>query len=345
MSTIYEVAKLANVSTATVSRVLNRSGYASAGVRQRVEEAAAQLDFVPSLAARSLVNKRTHALALVIPDIANPFFPALARGAEDAASATRHSLILCNTDGKRSREQEYVALLREKRVDGVIQAGTALSRKQLQALQNSLPLVAVDRAVGQQAVDAVVCDNRLGARLAIEHLLALGHRRIGVVAGPKGISTAEARLEGALAGLSEAGAPLTPDRIAYGDFSMEGGYLATKQLLPRLTAKREKRQFALFAANDQMAAGALWALREAGIEVPAQASVVGYDDIPLARFLYPQLTTVAQPAYELGRTAVDLLVSRLAEPERPYKTVVLAPALAVRASTARVSESDGEGGA
>jgi LacI family transcriptional regulator len=195
MSTIYEVARLASVSAATVSRVINQSGYASAEVRRRVTEAARQLNFIPSSAARSLVNKRTFTLALVIPDIMNPFFPALARGAEDAASATRHNLILCNSDGQRQREQEYVAMLREKRVDGIILAGTALPPKQLEMLRKSnIPIAAVDRSLKLHQVDTVFGDNLAGARSAVLHLLSLGHRRIAVISGPAGVSTSRARL-------------------------------------------------------------------------------------------------------------------------------------------------------
>lgn len=336
MATIYEVARLAGVSTATVSRALNRSGYVSEAVRQRVHRAAAELSFVPNRAARSLVNKRTFSLALLIPDIVNPFFPALARGAEDAASAAHHNLILCNTDHQKRRESQYVAMLREKRVDGLICAGTTMGPQQLAALlRNGFPVVAVDRSLRGREVDTVVCDNVRGAELAIAHLVAVGHRRIALITGPLAVSTARERLSGARRALDEAGLEVAGEWIVEGDYQLEGGYRAAKHLFQKV---RERSAGAvaplgLFAANDLMAAGAIMACREEGLSVPEDVSVIGFDDIALAKALSPPLTTIAQPAYELGRTAAEALLARIADPGRSVKTVTLVPALVVRDST------------
>jgi DNA-binding LacI/PurR family transcriptional regulator len=230
-------------------------------------------------------------------------------------------------------------MLREKRVDGIILAGTALPPKQLEMLRKSnIPIAAVDRSLKLHQVDTVFGDNLAGARSAVLHLLSLGHRRIAVISGPAGVSTSRARLEGARAAMSENRAELSAVAVENGDFQMQGGFEATKRLLARLAVGKVATPTAIFAANDQMAAGVILALRESGLGVPDEVSVAGYDDIPWAKLLSPPLTTVAQPAYELGRTAVELLIGRITAPDRPTSTVVLQPTLIVRESTASISE-------
>ncbi|BDG62356.1 LacI family DNA-binding transcriptional regulator [Caldinitratiruptor microaerophilus] len=327
-ATIRDVARAAGVSQSTVSRALNGSGYVSPATRARVLAAAAQLHFRPSHVARSLVSKATHTLGLLLPDITNPFFPAIARGVEDAAARAGYAVILCNTDRDPAHEEHYLAILRQRQVDGLVLIASSAAVGHRIARADFPAVVFVDRVPPGAEADAVVVDNREGVRTATRHLLGLGHRRIAFVGGSAGSGTSEDRLAGYLAALAEAGLNPDPGHIRAGDFTYDGGYAAGRALLGS-----PDRPTAVVAANDLMAIGVLRAAAELGLRVPDDVAVVGYDDIPLAGMLNPPLTTVAQPTYEMGERAARMLLERLAGKAPPEPRRVVLPArLVVRRS-------------
>jgi LacI family transcriptional regulator len=331
MTTIKDVARRAGVSTMTVSRVINNSGYISPETRSRVERAIADLDYLPNALARSLRFKQTKTIALVLSDISNPFFTTLARGVEDAAMEHGFSVLFCNTDESDAVEREYLSILIQKQVDGVLLVpasdhGGALG--QLRA--RGVPVVALDRRVPGVPVDTVRGDSEGGAYAAVCHLLALGHTCIAAMTGPRGISTATDRLAGYRRALEGAGVAVDERLICSDDFTTEGGYRATQRLLAERVAPT-----AIFSGNNFIAFGAFRALREAGLQVPEDVSLVTFDDLPDSWLMTPFLTTVNQPAHAIGRRATELLLERLGERGGPEaREIVLPTELIVRRSSA-----------
>jgi LacI family transcriptional regulator len=333
-ATIRDVARRAGVSTATVSRILAGIGTARPETRARVVRAAHDLDYRPSGIARSLKLQTTRSLGLIITDIENPYFPELVRAIEDAARADGYAVLLCNADDDPEREAEYLDLLVERRVDGIIIAASGLGAHHRQWLATtSLPIVLVNTIAEGIALPAIVSDNRAGGQLAVEHLLGLGHRRIGhLTAAPRNVDAPD-RLAGARAAIAAAngrpagGASLV---LARGDPGVIGGERAMEELL-----RRAPKVTAVFAYNDLMAIGALRAIRAAGRRVPDDVSVVGFDDVALAAYADPPLTTIAQSTAEMGRWAFDHLAGQLASPgETDAEVVRLSVRLTVRRSTA-----------
>lgn len=328
MPTIYEIAKLAGVSPATVSRALNGTGYVRAEVRERIRAIADSMDYHPNSLARGLLNKRTYTLGLVVPDITNPFFPAVARGVEDVAHTNGYGVILCNTDGNLQKEAKYLKMLRTKRVDGVVFTTSRVQASHVQDLLNAgVPVVLADRRLDVMC-DSVSADNVDGAYQAVAHLLSLGHTRVAMITGPANLTTAQERLEGYKQALCEHGIAFSPRLVLEGDFRQESGYRLARDLL-----KIDPRPTAVFAANDLMAVGVLMSLEEQGIRVPEDMALVGYDDVVLSRVTRPRLTTVAQPKYEMGAIACELLISRISHPEKEPEKVLLKPRLVVRESS------------
>mgnify|MGYP000545467871 CR=1 FL=1 len=329
MATIREVARKAGVAAITVSRVINRSGYVSDETRQRVEQAIAELDYVPNVLARGLRSSRTHTLGLLVTDITNAFWTTVARGAEDAAVRSGYSVFLCNTDESASKQEQYLRALLSHRVEGVIIAPASSDRSALTALERArLPFVIVDRRVPGVDADLVLGDSLGGARMLVEHLLARGHRRIAHIGGPVGVSTADDREQGYREALMAAGIEVDPDLVQRGDYKLESGRRLMRQLL-----ERSPLPTAVFAANNVLAVGALAALQERGLRVPEDMALVCFDDLPQASLIDPFLTVAAQPAYDLGATALRLLLARLADPYRPPETVMLPVQLVVRRSS------------
>ncbi len=329
MVNIKDVAKLAGVAPITVSRVINHSGSVNPATRERVQRAINELHYVPNTLAQSLRSKQTHTIALLLSDITNPFWTTIARGVEDAAAEKGFHTILCNTDEDPEKEATYLNLLLQRRVDGIVIAPTTNDKLRLTALKrHQLPCVLIDRRVDGFKSDVVCGDNRGGAELLTEHLIRLGHRQIALVSGPHSISSAEERAEGYRAALRKHRIPIEESLIFRGEFKQDSGYQLVKRLL-----ERDPRPTAIFAANNLIAVGALQALREIGLRVPEDIALVCFDDIPYASAIEPFLTVVAQPAYEMGRTAAGLLMERLAA-TRNIRTreVVLAPELVVRQS-------------
>ncbi|HET7031972.1 MAG TPA: LacI family DNA-binding transcriptional regulator [Casimicrobiaceae bacterium] len=325
---ITDVAKAAETSPATVSRVLNGTGGVSNDLATRVLKAAAALEYVPCGSARALRRQSASVWAAIVSDIENPFFTAVVRGIEDVARAQNHRLVLCNSDEDLEREADYIDVAIAERMAGVVIAVASDRESSLSALtERHVPVVAVDRAAGRD-IDAVVVDNRLGAEEATRHLLEQGSRRVACITGPTRVNTANERLEGYRRALAHAGLEVDDELIQRADYKESGGHQAALSLL---TSRRPPD--ALFVANNPMAAGALRATRELGLAIPADIALVAFDDSPWTTLTSPQLSVVAQPAYEIGRVAAELLGT--AGTDRSPRTIVLSPRLIIRESSMR----------
>ncbi len=302
-ATIADVAARAGVSTATVSRVLAGLGGARPETKARVLEAARALDYRPSEVARSLKRRSTQTLGLVITDIENPYFPQLVRSVEDAARALGYTVLLCSAADDPEREAAYLDLLADRRVDGLIIASSSLGVRHAAWLASPpVPVVLVNTAAPDVGLPAIMSDNEGGGRMAAEHLLELGHRRFGYLMPPPRNVDAPARLSGVRSALTAAGLDTSALTIARGDPLVPGGEAATLDILDRAPDTT-----AFLAYNDLMAIGALRALRQRHRPVPATASVVGFDDVALAAYVDPPLTTIAQRTEAMGRWAVARL--------------------------------------
>jgi len=335
MATVRDVAKQAGVAPITVSRVVNNSGYVSEETRARVEAAIADMGYVPNVLARSLRSRRTDTLALILTDISNPFWTTVVRGVEDAASNAGFNVILCNTDESEVKQDKYLRVLLQKQVDGVllVPARSALEPIKFVKSQDT-PVVVLDRLIPDAQADTVRCDSEGGGYQLTHLLLSFGHRRIAVLSGPQGVSTAEDRVAGYRRALTEAGIDIDPALVHYGQFSLESGYTMTQQVLAVTP-----RPSGLFAGNNFIAIGALRALRDAGLQVPEDLALVGFDDLPADLVVDPFLTVVAQPAYEMGRRATELLLARLSgEAPEAYQEVVLPTEIIVRQSSGQAVE-------
>jgi len=321
MPTIRDVAERAGVAPITVSRVINNSGYVSEETRARVEAAIAELQYVPNSLARSLRFKRTDTLALVLTDITNPFWTTVARGVEDAASSQGFNVILCNTDESEEKQEEYLNVLLQKRVDGFLLVPARSTPEPIWQIQSQgVPVVVLDRRIPDVQVDIVRGDSEGGAYELTRLLISMGHRRIAMLAGPKEVSTAADRVAGYRRALREAGLPEDLELAYYGEYTQEGGYHLAQRALAATPPPT-----ALFAANNFIAIGALRALREAGLRVPDDVSLVSFDEIPPAFAIDPFLTVVCQPAYEMGQEATKLLLSRLSEEESGEPREIVLP--------------------
>lgn len=330
MATINEVAKLAGVAPITASRVINHSGYYSEKVRERVENAIAKLGYVPNTIARSLRSKHTQTLALVVTDITNPFFTLIARGVEDAASDAQYMVIFCNSDESESEESKYLSLLLQKQVDGILLVPTKKVSGAVRMIQErGIPIVLLDRRLPDVDADIVRCDTELGAYQLVRLLIADGHQRIAIISGPEGTSTADDRLAGYCRALDEAKLGYS-DLVFRGSFNQENGYIKTLEIL-KLTPPPS----AIFASNNFIAIGAMKALRAARQRVPEDISLVACDDLPEAMTVDPILTVVAQPAYQMGYKAAQLLLSRLkGTPVSTRQELLLPTEIIIRRSNA-----------
>lgn len=340
MTTIYDVAKAAEVSPATVSRVFSGAPVSDALTR-RVRARAAELGFVPNGVARSLRLQRSDVIALIIPDIENPFFTALARGVEDAARATGLSVVLCNSDENVEREARYLQVAAGQQMAGVVIAPASQRSTDLRPLlAKGIPVVAVDRRPHDADVDVVMVDNRRGGQQATAHLYDKGYRRVACITGPVGASTADERLLGytlevqarlAPTGQSSRGSARHVRRyVRRGDFRIDGGRAAMHSLLAM-----ELSPDAVFVANNLMAIGAIEALSDAGISLP-EFGFIHFGDLPWTRLFTPRLSAISQPARQLGSTATEVLQERIAGRDGPTRTIVLNTELVARESTSRV---------
>jgi len=332
--TVKDVARRAKVSVGTVSNVLRGTASVSPQLRARVERAIRELNYHPNYVARSLKSRRTSTLGMVVSDIANPFFPLVVRGAEDAALQRGFLLTVFNTDDRVERERQVFALLRARRVDGVLAVvapnpGPPEYIREL--LEGGVPVVCLDRLPLGVGVDSVLVDNVKGAAMCVRHLIATGHRRIGIISGSSLLQTASDRVKGYKLALGEAGLEFDPSLLREGDFRLQSGYRLAKDL-----CLSHPRPTALFVANGMMGIGALKAINEVGLRCPEDIALAVYDDVPGADTFRPTLTVVSQPAYELGFKGTQLLIQRITgevNSEEPVM-IVLEPELRIRESTA-----------
>ena len=334
MATIQDVARDAGVSTATVSRVLSAPGLVAEATRDRVMAAVTRLSYAPNVAAKVLRTLRTEKILVTVPDISNPFFSQVIRGVEEAASAAGYSVLLGDTRHDDEREAQYADMLRRKEADGLIFLGHRLPDilvEMVEALGPRTPIVNGCEFSPELGVSSAHIDNARAAFDAMEHLYGLGHVAVGVVTGPLASPLSRDRLAGAQAAAARHGR--SGDlKIAVGDFSIESGLVQAGGLLDA-----SRRPSALFCFSDEMAMGALEAVRRRGLACPAQVSLVGFDDIRFAEYLDPPLTTVSQPMDRIGHEVVRLLLDILAGRAASLQHVTLPHRLVVRASTAPAS--------
>jgi DNA-binding LacI/PurR family transcriptional regulator len=327
-----DVAQRARVSVSTVSHVLNGTRKVSEGTRGEVLAAVDELSYRPNLLAKGLKTRRTYTIGLLIPDIQNSFFTSVVRGVEDVALSRGYHLFLCNTDEDPGREDEYIRELAKKRVDGLMVAPSARHEARVRRLkEEGVPFVLVDRDVEGVDADVVGVDNRAGMRLIGEHLVGLGHRRIGMISGPLDKASGYERHEGLREALADLGVGLEGSLVRFGDFRTAGGRTGAGELL-----NLPSPPTALVTANNQMTLGALLTINEMGLDLPGDLSVVGFDDPEWAPLTGPPLTTLAQPTYEMGVRAARMLLDRIeVGPDEESRKVLLEPWLVVRESTAR----------
>jgi len=332
--TIRDVAERAAVSRGTVTRVLSGSPRVLPTTRARVLEAIAVLDYQPSSIARALRLQRTRTVGLIVTDITNPFYPEVVRGFEDAAERLGLGVFLSNAAEDPDREARSLALLQERRVDAVVVAAGGLRHRQADALRSfPVPVVIVNASSPDPRIPAVLSDSRAGGRMAAQHLIDLGHRRLVYVLGPREADETPVRLEGAReAARSSQGVTLD---VVQGDGHLSGGTAAARAVTLAGTPP-----FAFICHNDMTAIGAMHGLSEAGLGIPGDASVIGFDDIALTEYTVPPLTTVAQDKYAMGRRAVEIL-DRMLAGEAVSGTERLPVHLITRGSTARPSGSVG----
>ncbi|AVF36502.1 ribose operon transcriptional repressor RbsR [Rahnella sikkimica] len=329
MATMKDVARLAGVSTSTVSHVINKNRFVSESIADKVNAAVEQLNYAPSALARSLKLNQTRTLGMLLTASSNPFYSEVVRGVERSCYERGYSLILCNTDGDAERMNRSLETLLQKRVDGLLIMCTENHRPSKDAISRypSLPIVMMDWSPFEGSIDVIQDNALLGGEMATDYLIRHGYSRIACITGPLDKTTAQERLNGYRQAMKKAGLEILPGYEVSSDFEFGGGLVAMEQLL-----MLSEPPHAVFASNDAMAVGVYQALYQRGLRVPDDVAVVGYDDIQLAQYLMPPLTTIHQPKDSLGELAVDALLHRLQEPESEPQVLVLTPELVVRQS-------------
>ncbi len=327
-ASIYDVARESKVSVFTVSAVVNNKAHVGKKLRERVEAAIRKLNYRPNLLARSLAKQKTHTIGMIVPDIGNPFFPMVVRGAEDAAQKRGYNLLLCNSDDTQLREESALELLLSKRVDGILltKAMCELSPSINQMIQEmKVPIVLVMRTYPKISKDAIITDDYKGAYEAVSHLARAGRKRIGLIGGPLKVSNGKARFEGFHDALKDNNLPFDSALVIEGDYRIESGYRAGNSLLSH-------RPDGVYVANYLMTVGFLKAAEEMGLRCPEDFGLVSFDDYPWLGIFRPRLTTVELPKYQLGFEAAELLLDRIAGKTGPSVLRKLLPELRVRES-------------
>lgn len=329
-ASLIDVARRAKVNISTVSRTINQTGKIGSETQARVLKAMRELGYKPNRVARRLRTRESssHLLGLIIPNIQNTFFADLARGVEDVAYKSNYAVLLCNYDEDEAKERFYLDVMQAESVDGIIlppihEDDPAV----LQVVRNGIPVVCVDRSLSSGNLDKVEVDNHTGALKAVEHIIAQGHKRIGLIGGPADSSTGRERLRGYKDAHAQGGIPVKAELVRFGDFKQESGQTLAHELLSLADPPT-----ALFACNGLMTAGALEAISARGLRIPKQIAIVGFDELPLSSVFNPPLTVVRQPAYEVGKYAAELLLKRIEDGKRPATSLKLMPELIVRKS-------------
>ena len=343
MPNMKQIAAKAGVSLGTVSHVINGSANVREPLRKRVLDAVAAIGYQPSQLARGLRRVKTNMIGMIIPDVTNPFFPAVVRGAEDVAFANGYRLVLCNTDNDHAKELVHLQELRTYLPAGLIVIPSNFSDLSAQAesyRKAGSAVVCVDRLPRDWSGDTVTVANESGAYQATRYLIQLGHRRLATITGPLHLTNAQERLAGFKRAIREAKLHLAPEYFLEATFDKPGGYAKARILLNMLP-----RPTAIFAANDMIAFGVLAAIQEAGVKCPDEISVMGFDNQDLAEMLNPPLASVHQPGYQMGATAARILLDRVSGRSKGVKHIVLETELKIRASVAPPPLSVGRAGA
>ncbi|GCD81017.1 LacI family transcriptional regulator [Parageobacillus thermoglucosidasius] len=325
MATIRDVAKLAGVSVATVSRVLNQNGYVNEETEKRVRQAMKELNYKPSEVARALFKKTSKTIGLIVPDITNPFFPELVRAVEDVMNIYDYTVILCNSDEKTEKEKKYIEVLKQKYVDGIILTTNQLELEEVS--EWNVPMVVLDRPLSHN-YPSVIADNYGGARLATKHLYDIGCRKIAHIQGPSHVVNAMERFRGYRDEMMELG--LWDERLV-----ILGNYQLKKAKEAVIEALNKYDIDGIFAGNDAMAVGALKAVQQLGFRVPKDIAIIGYDGIPLTEMTTPELSTISQPIYDMGAIAARILIKQIEGKPLEKLHYVLPVELVVRQSTRR----------
>ena len=326
--TLRDVAKRAGVSISTVSRVVRGKNIIHPETRKKVMEAVKRLNYYPNNTARAMVKKQTYTIGLIISDISNPFYPPLLRGVENTINKFGYSLVLCNTDENPEKEKQYLKVMLEKRIDGlIVSLASATNTRFLKEFEKrNIPMVCIDRKAGNLKVDTVCVDNVHGAFMAVEHLLKIGHRKIAMVSGIRGITTTEGRVEGYLKALKDY--KVDESLIVGGKSTIEGAIETIEKLL-----NLDFSPTALFSCNNLITLGIYIGLKKYGKKIPEDIAVVGFDDLDWAEALYPSPTVVLQPTYTIGATAAQILIQKiLKEGPKNKQTIMLKTELIVRES-------------
>lgn len=329
--TIYDVAKEANVSIATVSKVVNNTGRISEKTKRKVKEVMEELNYRPNMLASALMGKQTKTIGLLIPDLVNPFFAELARSIEDRGNELDYHLVICNTDYDSEKENNYLSLLKQKHVDGFILAsGFENLDKVEQLIKDDIPVVIVARDFPMFSVNAVALDDFMGGYLAAEHFVKLGHENIGIIA--RDLYSNRERIRGFNYVLEENGLHINPDfqYVAVPDHISAG-----KEMM-KIYANGEQCPTAIFACNDLLAAGAIQYAKEIGLKVPEDISVIGFDNTSIASIIEPPLTTIAQPIQGMGKEVMDLMISIIKGEKAEKSRLTLLPSLVERKSVINV---------
>jgi LacI family transcriptional regulator len=327
-ASVYDVARESGVSVFTVSAVVNNKSHVGNKLRARVEAAIRKLNYRPNLVARSLARQKTHTIGMIVPDIANPFFPLVVRGAEDAAQKRGYNLLLCNSDDALDKEERALTLLLSKRVDGILLTkvvedfGSSL-RQMIKEV--NIPFVLVMRTYPKISKDAVITDDYQGAYDAVCHLARAGHRRIGLIGGPLGVSNGRARKQGFHDALLASGLTYNAELVVEGDYRVESGYRGGHVLLSH-------RPDGIYVANYLMTVGLLRAAEEMRLRCPEDFGLVSFDDYPWLGIFHPRLTTVELPKYQLGYDAAQLVLDRISGNGGPAVVRKLPTELRVRES-------------
>lgn len=339
MSSIYKIAEIVGVSTATVSRALNNKGYVKKATKERIIKVAKELNYIPNSIARNLRTKRTLTLGVLIPNLKNPFYPSFVRGIQDFAEINNYIVAIFNTDSKGEKELYYLRIIEERQFEGVIVGKEGWSEEGNRYLNYLIKRGTVVISIGHRLenTDKVLVDTELGAYNATLHLLRSGYTRIAFIGAPLSKNIGLGRLRGYKKALIEWG--LIPDMnlIIEGDLTESCGYHITKNILTS-----SYKPDAILCVNDIVAIGSILATRELGVKVPEELGIIGFDNIRESSLVIPSLTTVAQPSYEMGKIACEFFINRRNNPNLPIQSITLSPRLVIRESTRRIIEKGGE---
>ncbi|OBX02416.1 transcriptional regulator [Gallibacterium genomosp. 1] len=331
MATMKDIARIAKVSTSTVSHVINNTRYVSDEMREKIMKIVNELNYTPSAVARSLKVKETKTLGMLVAATSNPFFAEVVSGVEQYCNQHHYNLIISSIDGNEQRLQQNIQTLIQKQVDGLLLMYSDTRHAMVEQLNLNLPIVVMDWWPTELNADKIYENSEFGAYLATKTLIDQGHKNIAIITGKLDKSLAHNRLVGYQKALQDAHLPINPDWIIESHFDFEGGVEGMKKLLqitPRPTA--------VFACSDTIAVGVYQVAWQQGLHIPQDISVIGYDNIMLAQYLTPPLTTIHQPKAELGKLAVETLLERIKSPNLEYKTTMLQPQLIWRASVVKI---------